>query len=120
MTKREIKRVERKRIRIRSKLFGTPERPRLAIRKTNKFLYAQLVDDFNKKILAQKSTMTKELAKSGKSAKNLGHAKKLGAEIAVTAKQLGIQQVVFDRGVFIYHGKVKAIADAAREGGLKF
>ncbi len=119
-SKQSSRRNERKRLRIRSKLLGTPERPRLYIKKTNKYLYAQIIDDVNKKVVTSLSTLTKEMMKSGKSAKNLDHAKKLGADIAKAAQGKGISAVIFDRGIYVYHGKIKTFAESARENGLKF
>ena len=118
--KQSARRNARKRLRIRSKLLGTAERPRLYIKKTNKYLYAQIIDDINKKIVTSLSTVTKETMKSGKSAKNVDMAKKLGADIAKAAQGKGVSTVIFDRGTYIYHGKVKTFAEAARENGLKF
>jgi large subunit ribosomal protein L18 len=112
--------LERRRKRIRSRITGTPARPRLNVRKTNKFLYAQIIDDTTGKTLVFKTTRTKDLSVAGKSAKNIEAAKKLGAAVAEAALGKGISAVVFDRGVAIYHGKVKAVADGAREKGLKF
>ena len=91
--------------RARAKFFGTSQRPRLSVFRSNKFIYVQLIDDENGKTLVA--------AKSDKS-------EGLGQEIAKKAKELKIDTVVFDRGSYQYHGRVKAVADGAREGGLKF
>ncbi|CAN5390084.1 50S ribosomal protein L18 [soil metagenome] len=104
--------------RIRKKVSGTPQRPRLAVHFSNKHVYAQLIDDVAGKTLAAASTAEKGL-EGGPSA-TVATATKIGEAIAERAKSQQIENVVFDRGGFIYHGKVKALADAAREKGLKF
>ncbi len=105
---------ERRRTRIRSKIFGTPERPRLSVFKSNTRVYAQLIDDeAGKTILSASTTEAK-----GDTA--LIKAKEVGKQVAEKAKAGGIQSVVFDRGGYVYTGKVKAVAEGAREGGLKF
>jgi len=103
--------------RIRRKLSGTAERPRLAVHFSNKNVYAQIIDDDTRSTLVQASTQEKG-SDAGRS--NVEFAQKIGALIAERAKEKGIESVVFDRGGFTYHGKVKALADAAREKGLKF
>ena len=109
---------ERRQDRIRRKVQGTTDRPRLAVFRSGKHIYAQLIDDSVGKTLASAST----LGKKGKG--NLGDtvegAKQIGTSIAQKAKGLKIESVVFDRGGFRYHGRIKALADAAREAGLKF
>ncbi len=104
----------RRRIRIRAKVFGTSERPRLSVFKSNKFVSAQLIDDNSGKTLAFATT------KTTKSKTPLEGAKVVGAEIAKLAKAAKIEKVVFDRGGYIYTGKIKAVAEGAREGGLEF
>ena len=104
----------RRRIRIRAKVFGTPERPRLSVFKSNKFLYAQIIDDTQGVTLA--SANTKDM--KGKTPRE--RAQEVGKELAKKAGEKKIENVVFDRGGYIYTGKIKAIADGAREGGLKF
>ena len=103
--------------RIRRKLSGTAERPRLAVHFSNKNVYAQIINDDTSSTIVQASTKEKgsDAAKA-----NVEFATKIGALIAARAKEKGIESVVFDRGGFTYHGKVKALADAARENGLKF
>ena len=103
--------------RIRSKLVGTTERPRLVVYRSNSNMYAQLVDDSKAHTIAAASTVEKELIKS---AANLEGAKMVGQLIAKRAQAKGIKAVVFDRGGYLYHGKIKALADAAREAGLNF
>ena len=108
--------------RLRRYLSGTAARPRLAVFKSNKYIYAQIIDDVKGHTLASASTMDVALVKADelKSTSNIDAAKAVGASVAKKAKALGIEEVVFDRGGYIYHGKVAALADAAREGGLKF
>ncbi|MCB1131918.1 MAG: 50S ribosomal protein L18 [Verrucomicrobiae bacterium] len=103
--------------RIRRKVSGTPERPRLAVHTTNQHIYAQIIDDSAGRTLASASTMDKSFENSSS---NVECAKKIGALIAERAKGSNISNVVFDRGGHLYHGKIKALADAAREGGLQF
>lgn len=108
-----IKRIVRRR-RIRSKLSGSAERPRLAIFKSNKFMYAQLIDDSKNVTLVASNG-------AGLSAKTkTEQALMVGKDIAAKALEKSIKKVVFDRGGYIYTGRVKAVADAAREGGLEF
>jgi large subunit ribosomal protein L18 len=103
--------------RIRKKISGTAERPRLAIHFSNQNVYAQLIDDVSGRTLAAASTLEKDLSASGA---NQAAAAKVGEAVAKKAKAANIEAVVFDRGGFPYHGKVKALADAAREAGLNF
>jgi large subunit ribosomal protein L18 len=103
--------------RIRRKVTGTAERPRLAVHYSNQHIYAQVIDDSAGKTLVSASTMDKSFEKASS---NVDCAKKVGALIAERAKGSSISAVVFDRGGHLYHGKVKALADAAREGGLQF
>jgi large subunit ribosomal protein L18 len=102
--------------RVRKKIVGTAERPRLAVYRSNRHMYAQVIDDFAGRTLASASTL-KDAGKSG--ADRMGAAKAVGEAIASRAKDAGIESVTFDRGGFRYHGRVKAIAEGAREGGLK-
>ncbi|GBE28653.1 50S ribosomal protein L18 [bacterium BMS3Bbin03] len=121
--KKRLARLKRKR-RIRRKVFGTPEKPRLAVFKSAKHIYAQLVDDRNGKTITGVSTLSKELQDSikeiHKKEGKVGVSKLIGKTIAERAKKLNIESVVFDRNGFIFHGRVKAVAEGAREGGLKF
>ena len=103
--------------RIRSKLVGTTERPRLVVFRSNSNMYAQLVDDVKAHTIAAASTVEKELIKAGA---NLEGAKLVGQLIAKRAQAKGVKAVVFYRGGYLYHGKIKALADAAREAGLNF
>jgi len=104
--------------RIRTKVMGTAERPRLNVYRSTKHIYVQLIDDMEGKTLAAVGTNEgKKGAK--KTGGNLAAAKEIGKKIAEAAKAKGVTKVVFDRGGYIYHGRVKAIADAAREAGLQ-
>ena len=103
--------------RIRKKVSGTTERPRLAIRYSNQHIYAQVIDDSTGRTICSASTLDKEVEKP---ASNVASAQKVGSLIADRAKAASVSCVVFDRGGHLYHGKVKALADAAREAGLQF
>ena len=111
------KTARRKRLRlgIRSKVSGTAECPRISVFKSNKGIYAQLIDDINGVTLA--SASTKEIGKAGV---NIEISKEVGKKLAENAKKAGVETVIFDRGGYPYHGRVKALAEGAREGGLKF
>jgi large subunit ribosomal protein L18 len=108
---------ERRHRRIRGKVAGTAERPRLAVFRSNKGIFAQLVDDESGKTIAGASWLG--LSKSFKGSKT-EQAEAVGKAVAEAAKKAGIEAVVFDRGGYLYHGRVKALADGAREGGLQF
>lgn len=113
--------ARRRRWRIRQKVRGTHARPRMSVRFTGQHIYVQFVDDDAGVTLASASTRAKALAAEGKALKaNVESAKRIGVAAAEVAKQAGIAEVVFDRSGARYHGKVKALADAAREGGLQF
>ena len=103
--------------RVRGKVQGTAERPRLAVFRSNRGVFAQLVDDDTGRTLAASSWL--DLPKSFKGAK-LAQAEEVGKRLAAVAKKAGVESVVFDRGGYLYHGRVKALADGAREGGLQF
>ncbi|HLR65910.1 50S ribosomal protein L18 [Virgibacillus alimentarius] len=109
---------KRRHARVRKNLYGTAERPRLNVYRSNKNVYAQLIDDINGATLVSASTMDKEF--SNKNTGNVEAAKQVGELIAKRAQDKGYKTVVFDRGGYLYHGRVKAIADAAREAGLEF
>ena len=104
-------------VRVRGKVSGTPERPRLNVFRSNANIYAQIIDDVNGVTLVSANTLEKEF--EGFTG-NCEAAKKVGAVLAERAKAKGIEQVVFDRGGYIYHGRVAALAEGAREGGLQF
>ena len=103
--------------RVRAKISGTPERPRLNVFRSTKHIYAQIIDDVNGVTLAAASSMDKGFEGNGG---NVEGARKVGEMIAKNAQAKGISEVVFDRGGFLYHGRVAALADAAREAGLMF
>ncbi|GMG97869.1 LSU ribosomal protein L18P [Tepidimicrobium xylanilyticum] len=107
-------------LRIRKKVYGTPERPRLNVYKSNNHIYAQIIDDIKGHTLASASTLDKELRGELNSTKNVEAAKLVGQLIGRRALEKGIKEVVFDRGGYIYHGKIKELAEGAREAGLKF
>ena len=111
---------EKRHYRLRNKLSGTPETPRLCVFRSNKHIYAQVIDDAAGSTLAAASTMEKAVASGLKNTSNTDAAKAVGQAVAKKAIAKGIESVVFDRGGYLYHGKVKALADSAREAGLKF
>src|SRR3954452_22727345 len=114
-------RFERRRFRTRKNIFGSPERPRLSVFRSDKHIYAQIINDFDGKTLAAVASTSADLRGAElKNGGNIAAAKKVGAAIAAKAKEIGITKVAFDRGGRMYHGRIKALADAAREGGLKF
>ena len=119
MVKKTDRKMERTRrhIRVRRKISGTSERPRLCVYRSNSNLYVQIIDDVAQKTLVQASTLDKEVKTKHS---NKEAAKEVGALIAKRALDKKIETVVFDRGGYIYHGVVKELAEAAREGGLKF
>ena len=110
----------RVRRRIRSRVVGTADRPRLAVFKSLKHLYAQVIDDRRGVTLASASSLDADFRSDLKTGGNLVAAKKVGEIVARRAKEKGVTRVVFDRGGYPYHGKVKALADSARENGLEF
>ena len=113
--------LRKRRHRVRKGLrLNENTRPRLSVHRSGKNMYAQIIDDTNGKTLAAASTMDKELKGTLKTGSNLAAASEVGKLIASKAKSAGITQVVYDRGAFVYHGRIKALADAAREGGLEF
>jgi large subunit ribosomal protein L18 len=105
---------------VRTRVTGTPERPRLCVYRSNEHIYAQVVDDRSGRTLAAASSLDKESRKDLKSGSNVEAAKVIGKSIAERARAAGIELVVFDRGGYMYHGRVQALAAAAREAGLKF
>lgn len=114
---RNDRRVKRH-LRVRKNLIGTPEKPRLCVFRSNKNISAQIIDDVNGNTLVSASTLEKEL--KGENGGNKEAAKKVGELIAKRALDKGIEDVAFDRGGFLYHGRVKELAEGAREAGLKF
>lgn len=119
MVKKIDKKAQRVRrhTRVRGKISGTPERPRLNVFRSNANIYAQIIDDVNGVTLASASTLEKEFEGA---TGNAEAARKVGLKLAERAKDKGISVVVFDRGGYIYHGRVAALAEGAREGGLEF
>jgi large subunit ribosomal protein L18 len=119
-TKDDIR--QRIRVRIRKKISGTSERPRLAVFRSGNHIYAQIINDEVGRTLCAASSLDKDLrgGSSSKRGSNVAAARAVGQLLASRAKDKGVAAVVFDRGGFQYHGRVKALADAAREGGLKF
>ena len=106
--------------RIRNRLEGTAQRPRLAVFRSNKNMYAQIIDDEKGVTLVSANTLQKDVSADLQKTDDVEAAKAVGTMIAKRALEKGIEEVVFDRGGYIYHGKVMALADAAREAGLKF
>ncbi len=106
---------------IKKRVMGTPQKPRLVVFKSLKHIYAQLVDDTNQKTITGASSLTKDLqADLSKAKTKTERAKIVGKKIAEVAKEKNFESVVFDRNGYLYHGRIKAVADGAREGGLKF
>ena len=110
----------KKHMKIRNRFSGTAERPRLAVFRSNNHVYAQVIDDVAGKTLVSASTLEKDIKAELKNTDDIEAATKIGEVVAKRALEKGIKTVVFDRGGYIYHGKVKALADAAREAGLEF
>lgn len=110
----------RRHLRVRRKVTGVPDRPRLCVYRSLKHIYAQLVDDTSGRVLVSASSLSPEAKKNGASGKNVVAARVVGQVLAEKAKTAGIERIVFDRGGYLYHGRVKALAEGAREKGLKF
>ena len=122
MDQQKAKKVRqlRRRHHVRSKIVGTPERPRLSVFRSSKHIYAQLIDDLAGTTLAAATTNHGKATADKAYGGNVKAAKAIGQKIAEVAKSKGITKVAFDRGHYRYHGRIKALADAAREGGLQF
>jgi large subunit ribosomal protein L18 len=118
--KKKQKRLDRRKWNIRNHLSGTTERPRLSVFRSDKHIYAQVIDDIAGRTLASAASTNADVRGELKTGANVEAAKRVGRAIAERAKAVGVAQVAFDRGGRKYHGRVKALADAAREGGLKF
>jgi large subunit ribosomal protein L18 len=118
--KKKQKRLDRRKWSIRNHLSGTTERPRLSVFRSDKHIYAQVIDDIAGRTLASAASTNADVRGELKTGANVEAAKRVGRAIAERAKAVGVAQVAFDRGGRKYHGRVKALADAAREGGLKF
>jgi len=117
-TSSKLKRRQNIRYRIRTKISGTPQKPRLSVFRSNAEIYVQLIDDTNGVTIAAASSRDKDI--SAQKVTKIEKSKLVGQAIARKAKDLGIETVVFDRGGNLYHGRVKSVADGAREGGLQF
>ncbi len=120
--KTEFKKSRKHQIRkrIRKKISGTKERPRVVVMRSNRYLYLQAVDDVNGVVIASASTLEKEFREKNKNCKNIEASKKLGEIAAGRFKKKKINQIVFDRGIFPYHGRVKILAESMRKSGLDF
>src|SRR5947207_12781170 len=116
----KLRRQLRRRHHVRRSIHGTPERPRLTVFRSSKHIYAQLIDDFSGVTLAAASSQSKDVRSAVPYGGNIKAAAAVGKRLAEIAKEKGIQLAAFDRGHYRYHGRVKALADGAREGGLKF
>ena len=122
MNKQQAKKagLKRRERRVRAKIFGTAERPRLSVHRTNANIYAQVIDDADGKTICSASTLDPEFRATGKLGSNKDAAKFVGELVGKRAVEKGVTEVTFDRGGRIYHGRVKALADGARNAGLKF
>jgi large subunit ribosomal protein L18 len=118
--KAKNKRRLRRRRHVRRRIVGTPERPRLTVFRSSKHIYAQLIDDLAGRTLAAASSLGEEIHKALPYGGNVKAAQAVGRRLAEVAKEKGIAKAAFDRGHYRYHGRIKALADAAREGGLQF
>lgn len=112
--------LARRHRRVRGKISGTPERPRLCVTRSNSNIYAQVIDDVSHTTICGVSTLGPEFKATGKKGGTVEGAAEIGTIIGKMAQEKGVTKVVFDRGGHLYHGRVKALADAAREAGLKF
>jgi large subunit ribosomal protein L18 len=119
LSKRVFGRLRRQK-RVRLKIKGSVERPRLSVFRSEKHIYAQIIDDVSGKTLVAASSLDKELKGKLKNGSNKEASKQVGTLIAGKAKKAGVKKVVFDRGGYLYHGRVQALAEAAREAGLEF
>lgn len=120
IVEQKLVRRQRKHWRVRRNVLGTSERPRLSVCRSLKHIRAQIIDDHKGLTLCAVSTQSKDIKKSGKSGGNVASAKEVGKKLAELALGKGINKVVFDRGCFPYHGRLKALAESARQAGLKF
>ena len=120
MIKKKRKGFLKRHRRVRKKVSGTQERPRLCVHRSLKYIYVQLVNDDTGVTIISTSSASPEIKDKVKSGKNIEAAKLIGSLIAQKAQALGIKKIVFDRGGYKYHGRIKAVADAARESGLEF
>ena len=118
----ELKKISRARIRsrIRNKISGTAEKPRVFVFKSNRYIYTQVLDDVKGMVLTSASTLEKEFREKNRNYKNKESSKILGEILAKRLKQKKIEKIVFDRGVSLYHGRIQALAEAMRKGGIHF
>lgn len=119
-TTRKKRAKQKIRMRIRKKISGTPERPRVLVTRSNRYLYVQAIDDINGRVLSTASTLEKSFREKHTNTKNQEASKLLGEIVADRLKKKKIKNVVFDRGIYPYHGRIKNVADAMRKGGLVF
>jgi large subunit ribosomal protein L18 len=117
---KKVEQRERRQRRVRAKLEGTAERPRLSVFRSTKHIYVQVIDDASGKTLATVSTLSKDIKGAIGEANKTDAAKKVGEAIAKACIAKGVKKVVFDRGGYLYHGRISALADAARQAGLEF
>lgn len=122
MIKKTVRKLEiaRRHERLRKRITGTPERPRLAVFRSQQHIYAQIIDDSQGRTLVAASTLDPQLKEALSSGRTVAAAAEVGKALALRAKEKGIEAVVYDRGGFLYHGRIAALAEAAREGGLSF
>jgi len=118
--KAKNKQRQRRRWHVRSRIVGTPERPRLSVFRSSKHIYAQLIDDLTGQTLATVGSLTPDVKASLAYGGNIKAAEAVGQKLAEVAKSKGIEKVAFDRGHYRYHGRIKALAEGARKGGLQF
>jgi large subunit ribosomal protein L18 len=116
----KIEKLARRKLRVRQRVFGTPERPRLNVYRSKAHIYAQIINDLTGRTLVAASSLDPELRKSLKATGTVQAAKAVGQLLATRAKAASVQAVVFDRGGRLYHGRIKALAEASRESGLQF
>lgn len=112
--------LQKRKVRVRRKVRGTAERPRLCVFRSLNHIYCQVIDDDSGRTLAAASSLTASIHQEPGHKGNVATAKKVGMAVAQVAKEAGVSKVVFDRNGFLYHGRIKALADGAREGGLEF
>ncbi|PKN04434.1 MAG: 50S ribosomal protein L18 [Deltaproteobacteria bacterium HGW-Deltaproteobacteria-9] len=121
MASKKIEKIRAKRTkRVRARMFGTDGKPRLSLFRSANHIYVQAIDDGLKKTLAEASTLSKDLREKLSGMKKVDQAREVGKFVSKRLQAIGIERVVFDRGRYLYHGRVKALAEAAREAGLKF
>ena len=120
MSAHKEKARKKRHFRVRKKVTGTPDRPRLNVFRSVKHIYVQLIDDYSRRTLVAASSIDKELKGKMSKGGNIEAAKTVGQLVARRAVDKGVKKIVFDRGGYLYHGRIKALADAAREGGLEF